>query len=78
LFVTTEEGDLVIAQFTPEGYIEIDRTRLVEPTSRTLGGATGRWGDRPVHWSHPAFANRHVVVRNDKEIIRVSLAAADY
>ena len=78
LFVTTEEGDLVIAQFTPEGYLELDRTHLIDPTSRTRGGATRRWGDRAVHWSHPAFANRHVVVRNDREIIRVSLAARDY
>lgn len=78
LFVMTEDGDLVIAQFTPEGYAEVDRTHVIEPTSRTLGGATRRWGDRSVHWAHPAFANRHVVVRNDEEIIRVSLSASDY
>ena len=77
-FVTTEEGDLVIAKLSPTGYIEIDRTPLITPTSRTRGGATRRWGDRLVHWSHPAFANRHVVVRNDREIIRVSLDARDY
>ena len=29
-------------------------------------------------WAHPAFANRHVLVRNDEEIIRVSLDASDY
>jgi hypothetical protein len=28
---------------------------------------------RDVLWSHPAFANRSVYVRNDKEIICVSL-----
>jgi len=28
--------------------------------------------------SHPAFANRHVVLRNDEEIIRVSMDANDY
>ena len=78
LFILTEEGDLVISKFTPEGYIELDRTHLIEPTSRTRGGATRRWGDRPVHWAHPAFANRHVVVRNDEEIVRVSLSADDY
>ena len=27
-----------------------------------------------VHWSHPAYANRHIVIRNDEEIVRFSLA----
>jgi hypothetical protein len=31
-----------------------------------------------VLWAHPAFANRHVIVRNDEEVVRLSLAAADY
>ena len=77
-FITTEEGDLVIADLSPTGYIEVDRSPLITPTSRTRGGATRRWGDRLVHWSHPAFAIRHVVVRNDREIIRVSLNTKDY
>ena len=86
-FVYTEQGDLVIAQFTPEGYIEIDRTHLLNPTSRSGYGASRvatafrrRHGnsDRLVVWSHPAYANRHIVLRNDEEIIRVSLAEDDY
>ena len=77
-FITTEEGDLVIANLSPTGYVEVARTHLITPTSRTRGGATRRGGDRLVHWSHPAFANRHVVVRNDREIIRVSLNIKDY
>ena len=77
-FVTNDSGELIIARFTPEGYEEIDRTLLLTPTTRTRGGASGRWGDRPVLWAHPAFANRHVVVRNDAEVVRLSLAAADY
>ena len=77
-FVTNDSGELIIARFTPEGYEEIDRTPLLEPTLRTRGGASGRWNDRTVLWAHPAFANQHVVVRNDREIIRVSLAATDY
>ncbi len=77
-FVTNDAGELIIARFTPEGYEEIDRTPLLEPTLRTQGGASGRWNDRTVLWSHPAFANGHVVARNDREIVRVSLVAADY
>ena len=77
-FVTNDAGELIMARFTPEGYEEIDRTPLLEPTLRTRGGASGRWNDRTVLWAHPAFANRHVVARNGREIIRASLAAADY
>ena len=32
---------------------------------------------RPVVWSHPAFANRCVYARNDKEIVCASLAAGE-
>ncbi len=86
-FVYNENGDLIIARFSPEGYVELDRTHLMNPTSRSgYGGARpgsrgrARHGqsDRLVVWAHPAFANRHVVLRNDEEIIRVSLDANDY
>ena len=65
-FLFNEKGDLIIAQFSPRGYEEISRAHLLEPT----GSAAGR----PVLWSHPAFANRRVYARNDKEVICVDLA----
>jgi outer membrane protein assembly factor BamB len=66
-FLFNEKGDLIIAKLSPRGYEEISRAHLLEPT----GSAAGRL----VLWSHPAFANRHVYVRNDKEIICADLAA---
>ena len=75
-FVYNENGDLIIVQFNPEGYVELDRTHLLNPTSRSgYGGArpgsAGRarhgQSDRLVVWAHPAFANRHLVLRNDEE-----------
>ena len=66
-FLFNEKGDLIIARFSPRGYEELSRAHLLEPT----GDAAGR----AVLWSHPAFANRHVYARNDKEIICVDLAA---
>jgi outer membrane protein assembly factor BamB len=68
--INTDRGDLVLAHLTPEGYEEIDRTSLIEPTSPGSHRERGA-----VHWSHPAYANRHVVVRNDREIVRASLRA---
>ncbi len=64
-----EGGDLIIAKLTPKGYQEIDRANILTPTN-TMAPPAGR----RVIWSHPAFANRSVYARNDKEIIRISMA----
>jgi outer membrane protein assembly factor BamB len=62
-----ETGDLIIAKLSPKGYEEVSRAHILEPTGDGFG--------RPVVWSHPAFANKCVFARNDKEIVCVSLAA---
>ncbi len=69
-FVNNDDGYLIIAQFTPAGYVELDRTKLID--------ATGIFDDRTVNLVHPAYANRHIILRNDQEVIRASLAASDY
>jgi outer membrane protein assembly factor BamB len=61
-----DSGDLVIAELTPEGYKEIDRAHLIEPTNTAFG--------RDVVWCMPAFANKRMYVRNDAECICVDLA----
>ena len=61
-----ETGDLAIAKLSRAGYEELDRAHLLEPTNAAFG--------REVVWCPPAYASRSIVVRNDKEIIRVSLA----
>jgi outer membrane protein assembly factor BamB len=66
-FIYNEVGDLIIARLTPQGYEEISRAHLLDPTNRA--------GGRDVHWSHPAFANRSVYVRNDREILCADLRA---
>jgi len=66
-FIFGENGDLVIASLTPEKYDEISRAKLLEPVGVGLG--------RKIVWSHPAYAERCVFARNDKEIVCASLAA---
>lgn len=66
-FLASETGDLVIARLTPEKYEEISRAKIIEPTGSAFG--------RAVWWSHPAFAERCVFARNDKELVCVSLAS---
>ena len=69
-FINTERGDLVIARLSPAGYEEISRATLIEPTHPNAR----RQDLGPIHWSHPAYANRHIFVRNDKEILKASIA----
>jgi outer membrane protein assembly factor BamB len=72
-FLFNEKGDLIIARLTPKGYEEIDRAHILDPTAPLSGGGPGM-PVRKVVWSHPAFANKAVYARNDKEIVAVSLA----
>jgi outer membrane protein assembly factor BamB len=66
-FIFGENGDLVIARLSPEKYEEISRAKLLDPVGVGLG--------RKVVWSHPAYADKCVFARNDKEIVCASLAA---
>ena len=65
-FLFSETGDLIIARLSAQGYEEISRAQILEPTAEAFG--------RKVVWSHPAYANRCAYVRNDKEIVCISLA----
>jgi len=62
---------LIIAKLSPKGYEEISRTNLIAPTHPQI---RRREAGVVAHWSQPAYANKHLITRNDNEIIRVSLA----
>jgi outer membrane protein assembly factor BamB len=64
-----ERGELIIARLTPEGFQELSRAKLLDPTLDQLSRRGG------VTWSHPAFADRHVFARNDKELVCADLSA---
>jgi outer membrane protein assembly factor BamB len=64
-FIHNEQGELIIANLTPQGYEEISRAQLIKPTQPIQR--------RMTIWSHPAFAMKSVFARNDGELIRVSL-----
>lgn len=68
-FLFNELGDLILARLSPQGYEELGRFHVLEPTNNTFG--------RPVVWSHPAFARRCVFARNDRAVVCVSLAAGE-
>ncbi len=61
-------GELLITKLSREGCEQISRTKILDPTTDQLPRRQG------VCWSHPAYANKHVFARNDKELISVNLA----
>ncbi len=67
-FLFNEQGELIIARLSPQGYEEIDRAVVIEPTNTMAGSG------RKVVWTHPSYAQKCVFVRNDKEVVCVSLA----
>ena len=64
-----ERGELIIGKLSPKGFVELDRGKLIEPTREQLNRRGG------VCWTHPAYAGRHVFIRNDEEIICADLSA---
>jgi outer membrane protein assembly factor BamB len=65
-FLMSETGDLILASLTRDGYQELGRFHVLEPTGEAFG--------RNVVWSHPAYSGRTAFVRNDKELVAVSIA----
>jgi outer membrane protein assembly factor BamB len=64
--ICNEQGEIIFARLSREGFKELSRAKLIEPTQPILR--------RMTVWSHPAFAMRSVFARNDGELIRVNLA----
>ena len=69
-FLFNDRGELIQVRLTAGEYEEINRAKLLEPTSP--------FGGRKVTWAAPAFAHRNVYARNDRELICVSLAASSH
>lgn len=61
-----DRGELIRALLTPEGYQELCRARVLEPAVTFSGRKTA--------WAAPAYANRHVFARTNKELVCASLA----
>jgi outer membrane protein assembly factor BamB len=68
-WIFTEQGNLILARLNAEGYHELTRAKLLDPTEEQ------RPRGRAVTWSHPAFAYRHIFARSDRELVCADLAA---
>jgi outer membrane protein assembly factor BamB len=67
MYLYTDRGDLIRARLTPQGYQEMSRFPLLEPVYPFAG--------RKVAWSPPAYADRRVFARDERELVCASLAA---
>lgn len=63
----TDQGDLVILKLSPDKCELLASAHVLETTHAAKG--------RKAVWAHPAFADKCVYVKNDKEIVCISLAA---
>lgn len=65
-FLYTDRGELILANLSGTGYEEIGRARVLEPTFPYEG--------RMFVWPPPAYAERCIFARSDKELVCGSLA----
>jgi outer membrane protein assembly factor BamB len=70
MFIKNDRGELIIAKLSPKGYEEISRTSLIKPTHPQPRRRELEF----VNWTEPAYANKHIFLRNDQEIVSYSLA----
>lgn len=66
VWMFNEHGELIISKLSSTGFKEISRAKLIEPTKKQL--------PRGVTWTHPAFANKHVFIRNDNKLVCADLS----
>ena len=69
IWMFNERGELIICKLSPQGFQEISRTKVINPTQGQLDQRGG------VCWAHPAFAYKHIYIRNDEELICADLSA---
>lgn len=66
IWMLNEQGELLITELSSNGFTEISRAKLIEPTKKQH--------PRGVVWTHPTFANKHIFVRNDNKLVCADLS----
>jgi outer membrane protein assembly factor BamB len=72
-FLFNELGDLIIARLNPVGCQVLARAHIIDPTNLMVASERDSGA---VVWSHPAYADRAIYARNDKELVCVDLEEA--
>ncbi|MFT7631365.1 MAG: outer membrane protein assembly factor BamB [Mariniblastus sp.] len=69
VWMLNEQGELMVGGLTPSGLSVTSRAGILDADQMRQPNRKGG-----VVWSHPAFADRCVFARNDRELICISLA----
>lgn len=64
--IFNDQGELLLAELSPKGHKILSKAKIISPVEKARG--------REVVWSHPAFARQCVFVRNNQEMVCLSLA----
>lgn len=67
VWLYTNRGELIRARLSRLGYEEVSRTKVLSPTQS--------FGGRKVAWAAPAYANRRIFARSERELVCGSLEA---
>lgn len=62
-----ELGELLLGRFTPEGYTDLGRVKVIDPVRISPNPRKG------VCWSHPAFSGKQVFIRSDEQLICIQV-----
>lgn len=62
-----ELGELLLGKFTPEGYTDLGRAKVIDPVRISPNPRNG------VCWAHPAFSGRQIFIRSDEQLICIQL-----
>jgi len=62
-----ETGELLLGKFSPEGYQDQGRVRVIDPVKISPNPRNG------VNWAHPAFSGSYVFVRSDSKLICIQI-----
>jgi len=62
-----EIGELLLGRFSPSGYQDLGRIKVIEPVRISPNPRNG------VTWAHPAFSGNRIYIRSDAKIICLSV-----
>jgi len=69
VLIFTDQGNLIRARLTREGYQELSRVHVVDPVQP--------FGGHKLIWPPPAYANGHIFIHNGPELVCASLITTE-
>jgi len=62
-----ELGELLLGRFTPEGYVDLGRAKVIDPVRISPNPRNG------ICWAHPAFSGRQIIIRSDEQLTCIQI-----